>query len=47
MNDQFHGPLAGAGDSHDGRGDEGPRGPDEADCEHGEADIPGLVDVTS
>ena len=36
-----------SGDSHDGGGDEGPRGPDETDGEHGEADILGLVEVTS
>ena len=33
-------------DSHDGGDDEAPRGPDEADGEHGEADVLGLVEVT-
>ena len=36
-----------AGDSHDGRDDEDPRGPDETDGKHREADILGLIEVTS
>ena len=36
-----------AADSHDGRDDEDPRSPDETDGEHGEADILGLIEVTS
>ena len=33
-------------DLHDNSNDEEPRGPDEADNEHGEADVSGLIVIT-
>ena len=33
-------------DLHDNSNDEEPRGPDEADNEHGKADVSGLIVVT-